>query len=71
VNDGIGGGSTFPAGMNVYAYVDSINHATTYGNIRESNEANNVFGPVISTAGSGTIPTSDPFPFRCVFPGRS
>jgi hypothetical protein len=49
-----GGSSTFPAGADVYAYVDSVNHATTTGNIQESNEGNNVFGPVISTAGSGS-----------------
>jgi hypothetical protein len=45
------GSSTFPAGAQVYAYVDSINYATDYGNVQESNEANNVFGPVVSSAG--------------------
>ncbi|MBN1218524.1 MAG: hypothetical protein JXM69_06340, partial [Anaerolineae bacterium] len=48
-----GGSSSFPAGAQVYAYVDSINYDTTYGNILESNENNNVFGPVVSTAGVG------------------
>lgn len=50
-----GGSSTFPAGAQVYAYVDSINYATTYGNVQESNEGNNVFGPVVSTA-AGSLP---------------
>lgn len=49
------GSSSFPAGAQVYAYVDSINYATTTGNVPESNEANNVFGPVVSTAG-GSLP---------------
>ena len=53
------GSGSFPAGANVYAYVDSINYATTTGNVRESNEGNNMFGPVISTAGvGGTVITS-------------
>jgi hypothetical protein len=46
------GSHAFPAGARVYAYVDSVNYDTTYGNVRESNEANNVFGPVVSTAGT-------------------
>jgi hypothetical protein len=44
------GSSVFPVGAQVYAYVDSINYGTAYGNVKESNENNNVFGPVISTA---------------------
>ena len=47
------GSSSFPVGADVYAYVDSVNYATTYGNILESNEDNNVLGPVVSVAGSG------------------
>jgi hypothetical protein len=39
-----------PVGANVYALVDSINYATTYGAVQESNEGNNLFGPVTSTA---------------------
>jgi hypothetical protein len=39
-----------PVGANVYALVDSINHSTTYGNVLESNEGNNLFGPVTSIA---------------------
>ena len=47
---------TFPAGATMYAYADSINHTTVYGNIWESNEANNVAGPVVSTAvGEGVV----------------
>jgi hypothetical protein len=41
----------FPAGAQVYAYVDSINYSTSYGNVQESDEGNNVFGPVVSTTG--------------------
>ena len=40
-----------PVEANVYALVDSINHATSYGAVRESDENNNLFGPVISTTG--------------------
>ncbi len=50
-----GSSSTFPAGAQVYAYVDCINYATSYGNVQESNEGNNVFGPVVSTA-AGSLP---------------
>lgn len=46
------GSGTYPAGADVYAYVDSVNDATTYGNIKESDETNNVLGPVVSTAGN-------------------
>ncbi|MFN8456014.1 MAG: choice-of-anchor D domain-containing protein [Anaerolineae bacterium] len=44
---------SFPANAQVYALVDSINHSTSYGNVQESNEANNLTGPVVSTAESG------------------
>ncbi len=47
--------SSFPIGATVYALVDSTNYNTNYGNILESNEGNNVFGPVLSAAGSGTF----------------
>lgn len=43
----------FPIGAQVYALVDSINYATGYGSILEGEESNNLFGPVVSTAGSG------------------
>lgn len=42
--------STFPTGATVYGYVDSVDYENTYGVVRESNEANNLFGPVISEA---------------------
>lgn len=48
----------WPVGANVFGQVDSLNFSTTYGAVRESNEANNVFGPIISTA--GPIPPADP-----------
>jgi hypothetical protein len=41
-----------PVGANVYALVDSINYDTTYGAVRESDEGNNLFGPVTSTTGT-------------------
>lgn len=41
---------TFPAAAQVYAYADAINHNTTYGSVLETNENNNVYGPVVSTA---------------------
>ncbi len=43
--------SSFLSGANVYGYVDSVNYATTYGAVQESNENNNLSGPVTSTAG--------------------
>ncbi len=41
--------SSFPAGATVYALVDSVNHRTNYGNVAESNESNNLAGPVSAT----------------------
>ncbi len=50
---------TFPSGATVYAYVDSVNYATTYGAVQETNESNNLSGPVTSTTGTGaSIPIS-------------
>ncbi len=49
--------SSFPLGATVYAYVDSVNYATTYGAVLETNENNNLSSPVNSTAGAaGPIP---------------
>jgi hypothetical protein len=48
--------ASFPAGAQVYAYVDSLNYDTSYGNVLEGDETNNVYGPVVSTAGGGTAP---------------
>ncbi len=42
--------NTFPDGATVYGYVDSINYNTTYGNVEESNEANNLW-PTSGSAG--------------------
>jgi hypothetical protein len=42
-----------PVGANVFALVDSVDFSTTYGVVQESNEGNNLAGPVISTAASG------------------
>ncbi|GAB4425179.1 MAG: hypothetical protein Kow0031_04630 [Anaerolineae bacterium] len=47
--------SSFPAGATVYAYVDSINYDTNYGNVKEANEGNNLSTPSISTAGGEAI----------------
>jgi len=55
-------GSAIPAGAAMYAYVDSINYATSYGNIQESNEANNVWGPVLATAQVGGQTSAGPTP---------
>jgi hypothetical protein len=38
-------------GGDVYALVDSIDYNTTHGAVLESNEDNNLFGPVTSTTG--------------------
>jgi uncharacterized repeat protein (TIGR01451 family) len=42
-------GSIAP-GTLVYAQVDSVNLLTTYGGVLESNEQNNIAGPVVATA---------------------
>ena len=42
-----------PVGADVYALVDSVDFRTTYGAVPESNEDNNLFGPVTSTAATG------------------
>lgn len=38
-------------GTPVYAQVDSVNFSTTYGNVQEANESNNIAGPQLATAG--------------------
>jgi hypothetical protein len=43
-----------PVGANVYALVDSVDYSTTYGAVQESNEGNNLYGPVVSTASVGS-----------------
>jgi hypothetical protein len=47
--------SPLPVGAAVYALADSINYNTTYGAVRESNEENNLFGPVKSTGGGARV----------------
>jgi len=41
----------YPAGAETWAYVDAVNYATTWGAVRESDEDNNVYGPVETSAG--------------------
>lgn len=50
----------FPVGVPVYAQVDSVNAAGSVGGVEESNESNNVFGPVTSVTGGGTVPAARP-----------
>jgi hypothetical protein len=42
--------ASFPDGAEVYAYVDSVNYDTTYGNVQEHNEADNLY-PAAGSAG--------------------
>ena len=51
--------ASFPAGATVYVYVDSVNHNTSYGNVKEGNESNNLSAPVISTAGDSSAAAQD------------
>jgi hypothetical protein len=46
-----------PVGASVFALADSVNFSTSYGSVLESNEGNNLRGPVISTASSGPLAT--------------
>ena len=52
----------WPEGVPVWAYVDSVNFATTWGAVRESDETNNVFGPVESGSAAGQTPLGDGVP---------
>ena len=61
---------SFPGGAQVYVYVDSINYATIYGNVQESNEGNNVFGPVVSTTDGQLHSAASSLPSREGLPGR-
>ncbi len=63
--------SPWPAGAMVFAQVDSVNFDTTYGAVQESDEGNNVFGPVGSTsaadspaAGAAGTPSRQGLPER-------
>jgi len=42
---------SFPTGAQVYGYVDSVDYTSSFGAVRESDENNNLSGPVGSTAG--------------------
>jgi hypothetical protein len=48
-----------PVGATIYALADSINYSTSYGAVQESDEGNNLRGPVVSIAG-GEEPGSQP-----------
>ncbi len=63
---------SFPGGAQVYGLVDSINHATNYGNVAESNETNNLFGPVTSPTALTGVATSagSPLPGAENLPAR-
>ena len=45
-----------PLGESVYAYVDSVNFATTWGAVRESSESNNTRGTVSTAAEAQASP---------------
>ncbi len=64
---------SFPADANVYGYVDLVNFSTRYGNVWESHEGNNVFGPALSAGGGEvtTIEPGDPPPVRGDLPVRA
>ena len=47
--------TTYPEGANVYAQIDSVDYETNHGSVDETDEDNNLFGPVISTANTGEI----------------
>jgi len=47
------GPTPYPVGANVYAQVDSVDFSTSYGAVQESDETNNVLGPVESVGGGG------------------
>lgn len=48
----------YPVGVPVYAQVDSVNTAGSFGGVEESDESNNVFGPITSIAGLGEVAPS-------------
>ncbi len=49
--------NSFLSGVSVYVFVDSINYNTAYGNVQESNEGNNLHGPVNSTVAASGSPS--------------
>ena len=43
---------TIAPGTPIWVQVDAVNHNTNYGNVIESDETNNIFGPVSSITGN-------------------
>jgi hypothetical protein len=63
----------YPVGAQVVAFVDSVDYATSWGAVRESDEANNVLGPVTSTQAKGDVAPpggAEEEPSRSGLPGR-
>jgi uncharacterized repeat protein (TIGR01451 family) len=61
----------FPSGVPVYVFVDSVNYNTNYGNVQESDEGNNLSGPVVSTASDSPLTTeTNETPSRQGLPSR-
>jgi hypothetical protein len=52
------------AGAPAWALVDSVNHATSYGAVLESNETNNLTGPVAVQVGTANLPEAAAAPSR-------
>ena len=54
----------FPTNVPVYAQIDSVSATSDFGGVQESDESNNVFGPVVSTnsttGGGSTSSTGQP-----------
>jgi len=44
-----------PVGANVFALADSVDFTTSFGAVQESNEGNNLFGPVVSATTGGPL----------------
>jgi hypothetical protein len=47
-------------GIPIWAQVDVFNPSTNHGNVLESVEGNNVFGPILSTAGARSSKSTPP-----------
>ncbi|MEM7030389.1 MAG: putative Ig domain-containing protein [Chloroflexota bacterium] len=63
--------SSFPIEVATFGYVDSVNLDTTYGGVLESNEANNLFGPIISVLGKAeSEPIVEQAPLLTILPNR-
>ena len=64
--------ASFPVGVPVYGYVDSVNYDTGFGAVRESDEGNNRIGPVVSATDNETVTVGsrDDEPISAGLPGR-